>query len=403
MRIVIAAGLGESGHQTVARAIKDSGRVRGHQCDQIDIWPKDSNVARDVIFGLYRTYSGRGLASMPSVLGSREVADALIADMMPRIAVPADVDVIIATHATDADILAAWAQLSGFAGRLVVVHTDFTPFPVRALDRADDFVGVIPSASASAAVRRRQRPLGMPVLPGVPSPLAPPDDRRRLIVTAGAVLSRSAEDLVDLGLQLADALPEAEVEVCLGRSSETGSRSSWDGGRLDGTGPRVAYHDSLTSLLASARLVVTKPSGATVAEATSLGAVPVLTPSVIPWERKAAGYLVQRGVAVEPRYGESVIDCAIRTWHDRHLISSAVAAAETLDLAGSADRLWQLLEGIGPRAGFTDDEIGLYGDVRRGLERAASDRDPLERTAATLQRLLDGHFDWNGLGSPPAR
>lgn len=396
MRVGITAGLGDSGHQTVARAIAATGRSRGHHCEKIEIWPHNSRVSSDVLFGLYRRYAETGLPSMPSTLGAESVVESIVQEMVPRVEVDADIDTIVATHATDADVLSAWAERSDFKGQLVVVHTDFTPFPVRALNRVDFFVGVIASVSAGADIRRRQHPIGFPVLgPDDPDP-SPATKRGRLVVTAGAVSSRSTDELIELGNQLSSALPDAMVEVCLGRPDGT------DEARRDGVPPtdepgvRVGSRTSLAPLLATARIVVTKPSGATLAEAFALGAVPVLSESVIPWERKAVGYLAQLGVVVLPRFGESMIDCVRRLWNDDQLMASAQLAGRSLDLGQSSTRLWDLIEGSGgPARPFTAAEIDLYGRVRAQLRTAVRAGDPLSRTAVRLGELLDGHFGWH--------
>jgi UDP-N-acetylglucosamine:LPS N-acetylglucosamine transferase len=312
-------------------------------------------------------------------------------DLMPGLSLP-DVDVLIGVHPWAAYFFAELAQRDGFGGPIIAVNTDFYPFPALAHPRIDLYTGVFPKLVLQPAHRARQRAIGMPVRAGFLRPGPPTAQRDLLVVAVGARPFIPLDDVMTIASALQRTLPDAQVVVCAGREPADSPPRSWPS-------DLEIRHGStdLSDLMTRARLVVTRPSGATVAEAIAARAVPVLLPSDVPWEAEAGRHLVYEGLAVPlPVRPESIEAAVAGIWADEQRIDAIVAAGAELELGSSAARLWQLAEAgrpvvaDDPRAFLGAAEAELLDGYLKVLDDART-KDPMPRTAAFLQRAM---LDW---------
>lgn len=330
----IASGVGDSGHESIARAIRDEGVARGHRYEPWELWPADSPCARDVLFGMYREYAREGNSALPAIIGSSELRDAISADLAQTNSVP-DVDVIIAVHPWSAHAVATLATAADFTGLVVWVHADFTPFPIVFHPRIDFYVGTWPRPPGSVPRDARLLSLGIPVRASFTARDAKPaHDRDGLVIADGATPFNDPETLLRRARAMQKAVPAAHVTLCIGHASLPVSA------RAPGDVQVIRGQRDLGAIMATARIVVTKPGVATVAEAIASGAIPAVTKSVVPWEAKARRYLLDHGVAAP--YTD---DAALRRlWDGESYANSIVAAGAALELETSAERLWRAIE-----------------------------------------------------------
>jgi UDP-N-acetylglucosamine:LPS N-acetylglucosamine transferase len=399
MRVAVASDVGDSGHKSAAQAIAAEGGARGHQVQDFDPWPADSAVAGHVLFQMFRDYAAEGVAGLPPVIEQPGLWPAMVADLLPQLTLP-DADALVGTHPWAAGLLAELARRDGFGGVVIGVNTDFYAFPASTHPRIDYYTGVFPKAVLPPVHRVRQRPLGIPVRPGfagpgasaVPGPGPAPADRDVLLVTVGARAFIPLAGIIEFAASLQRALPGARVMVCTGRAAGGAASGPAAGRQRGGVDVRHGLAD-LSALMRQARLVVSRPSGLTVAEALAAGSVPVLIPSDVPWEADAARHLVHAGLAVPlPPARPLDIGPVAALWPDRDRIAALSRAGARLELGRSASRLWDLIEAgrPGPALAMTPAEEELRASYLLRLA-AAEHADPMPRTAAFLRQAM---LDW---------
>jgi UDP-N-acetylglucosamine:LPS N-acetylglucosamine transferase len=407
MRVAVASDVGDSGHKSAAAAIAAEGAARGHCVQEFDPWPVGSAVAGQVLFQMFRDYAARGVAGLPPVIEQPGLWPEMAADLLPALTLP-DADALVGTHPWAAGLLAELARRDGFGGVVIGVNTDFYPFPSSTHPRIDYYTGVFAKSVLPPAQRARLRPLGIPVRPGFtgpamaaaaaggPGPAAgqgqgpalAPVDRDVLLVTVGARAFIPLAGIIEFAAQLQRVLPGARVIVCAGRAG--GGPAT--GRQRGGVEVRYGLAD-LSALMRQARLVVSRPSGLTVAEALAVGAVPVLIPSDVPWEADAARHLVHAGLAVPLPAGRPPDAGPVAAmWSDRDRIAALARAGARLELGRSASRLWDLIEvgRPGPPPALSPAEEELRAAYLLRLE-AAQQADPMPRTAAFLRQAM---LDW---------
>ena len=305
-------------------------------------------VAGRVLFQMFRDYAARGVTALPPVIEQPGLWPEMVADLLPALTLP-DADALVGTHPWAAGLLAEVARRDGFGGVVIGVNTDFYPFPASTHPRIDYYTGVFPKPVLPPALRARLRPLGIPVRPGFAGPApapatagpAPatglalaPADREVLLVTVGARAFIPLAGIIEFAGELQRVLPAARVVVCTGRAA-------------DGAAAGVQRHGvdvwrglaDLSGLMRQARLVISRPSGLTVAEALAAGAVPVLIPSDVPWEADAARHLAHAGLAVPLRAARPLDAAAVAAlWLDADRIAALAEAGARLELSASASR-----------------------------------------------------------------
>jgi len=391
-----ASDVGDSGHKSVSQAIVEAGLARNHACEEFPLWPDESVVARDVLFRMFREYANRRLSGLPPVIEQPGLEPEMARDMMPGLSLP-DVDVLIGVHPWAAYFFAELAQRDGFEGPIIAVNTDFYEFPALAHPRIDLYTGVFPKLVLPPAHRARQRAIGMPVRSGFCQAGPPAAERDLLVAAVGARPFIPLDEILAVCSDLQRRLPGVRVVVCAGREPA-------DSPPCDPPSNIEIRHGAtdLSDLMTRARLVLTRPSGATVAEAIAAGAVPVLLPSDVPWEADAGRHLVYDELAVPLPRGagptvEPIVDVVAGLWSDDHRVDAIVAAGRRLELGRSAERLWQLAEAGRPvaeesRALLEPAEAELLAGYLRTLDEAERS-DPMPRTAAFLRRAM---LDWYG-------
>jgi UDP-N-acetylglucosamine:LPS N-acetylglucosamine transferase len=412
MRVAVASDVGDSGHKSAALAIAAEGTARGHRVQDFDPWPAGSAVAGQILFQMFRDYAAEGVAGLPPVIEQPGLWPEMVADLLPGLTLP-DADALVGTHPWAAGLLAELARRDGFGGVVIGVNTDFYAFPASTHPRIDYYTGVFPKAVLPPAHRARQRPLGIPVRPGFaglgapaaagpgpaagaaagPGPAPAPADRDVLLVTVGARAFIPLAGIIELAAELQRALPGARVVVCTGRAAD-GAADSPAVADCPPGGVEVRHGlADLSPLMRQARLVVSRPSGLTVAEALAAGAVPVLVPSDVPWEADAARHLVHAGLAV-PLPPARPLDAGpvAALWRDRDRITALTRAGARLELGRSASRLWDLIEAgrPAPSPALAPAEEDLRAGYLLRLE-AAQRSDPMPRTAAFLRQAM---LDW---------
>ena len=392
MRMAYASDVGDSGHKSVSQAIVEEGLARNHACEEFPLWPDDSVVARDVLFRMFREYANRRLSCLPPVIEEPGLEPEMARDLMPGLSLP-DVDVLIGVHPWAAYFFAELAQRDGFEGPIIAVNTDFYEFPALAHPRIDLYTGVFPKRILPPAHRARQRAIGMPVRSGFCQAGPPVAERDLLVAAVGARPFIPLDEILAACSALQRRLPGVRVVVCAGREPA-------DSPPFDPPSNIEIRHGAtdLSDLMTRARLVLTRPSGATVAEAIAAGAVPVLLPSDVPWEADAARHLVYEGLAVPlPGKAGPIVDAIAGLWSDDRRVEAIAAAGRRLELGRSAERLWQLAEAGRPaaeesRALMEPAETELLEGYLRTLDEAERS-DPMPRTAAFLRRAM---LDWYG-------
>jgi hypothetical protein len=446
MRVAVASDVGDSGHKSAAQAIAAEGAARGHRVLDFDPWPAGSAVAGRILFQMFRDYAALGVAGLPPVIEQPGLWPEMVADLLPGLTLP-DADALVGTHPWAASLLAELARRDGFGGVVVGVNTDFYAFPASTHPRIDYYTGVFPKAVLPPAHRARQRPLGIPVRPGFAGPGAAaaagaaaagvvatagraPAERDVLLITVGARAFIPLAGIIEFAAGVQRALPDARVIVCTGRGTDgtAGGRATAGGrvaaGGLVAAGGRATVGQAastqapdsppcgvdvrhgladLSPLMRQARLVISRPSGLTVAEAMAAGAVPVLIPSDVPWEADAARHLVHAGLAV-PLPPTRPLDArqldagpldarpVAALWPDINRIAALARNGARLELGRSASRLWDLIEAgrPGPPPALSPAEEELRADYLLRLE-AARQSDPMPRTAAFLRQAM---LDW---------
>jgi UDP-N-acetylglucosamine:LPS N-acetylglucosamine transferase len=391
MRMAYASDVGDSGHKSVCLAIVEEGVARNHTCEEFGLWPEGSVVARDVLFRMFREYANRRLPGLPPVIEEPGLEPEMALDMMPGLSLP-DVDVLIGVHPWAAYFFAELAERDGFEGPIIAVNTDFYEFPALAHPRIDIYTGVFPKLVLPPAHRARQRAIGMPVRSGFRRPGPPAAERNLIVAAVGARPFIPLDDVLTVCSALQRRLPDVQVVVCAGREpADSAPRSTPSNIEM-----RHGATD-LSDLMTKARFVITRPSGATVAEAIAAGAVPVLLPSDVPWEADAGRHLVYEGLAVPlPAEAEPIVEAVAALWTDADRIGAIVAAGRRLELDRSAERLWELAEAgrpapvEDPRAFLDPAEAELLEGYLRTLDEAQGG-DPMPRTAAFLRRAM---LDW---------
>jgi hypothetical protein len=404
MRVAVASDVGDSGHKSAAQAIAAEGAARGHRVLDFDPWPAGSAVAGQILFQMFRDYAALGVAGLPPVIEQPGLWPEMVADLLPGLTLP-DADALVGTHPWAASLLAELARRDGFGGVVIGVNTDFYAFPASVHPRIDYYTGVFPKAVLPPAHRARQRPLGIPVRPGFagsgaaagPAAAPAPADRDVLLVTVGARAFVPLAGIIELAAELQRALPDARVIVCTGRGADGTASSQAPDSPPCGVDVRHGLAD-LSPLMRQARLVISRPSGLTVAEAMAAGAVPVLIPSDVPWEADAARHLVHAGLAVPlppARYldaGPLDAGPVAALWPDTSRIAALARAGARLELGRSAGRIWDLLEAgrPGPPPALSPAEEELRAGYLLRLD-AAQQSDPMPRTAAFLRQAM---LDW---------
>jgi hypothetical protein len=388
MRVAIASDVGDSGHKSAALAIAEAGAARGHQCQEFDPWPDGSVVADRVLFQMFRDYAARGLPCLPPVIELPGLWLEMAADLLPALTLP-DVDALVGTHPWAAGILAELASRDGFGGMVMAVGTDFYPFPASAYPRVDIYTGVFPKPVLPPVQRPRMQPLGIPVRAGF-APGAALADRDVLLVTVGARAFVPLAEIVEFASALQRALPGAEVVMCTGRETSVSAVS-------DPRGAVDIRHGlaDLSGLMRRARLVVSRPSGLTVAEALAAGCVPVLLPTDVPWEAEAARHLIYAGLAVAlPATRPLDTETVAALWDDQNRIGAIVRTGTGWELHRSVGRIWDLIEAgrpeLDPAAPLSPAEDELRTGYLTVLDEAQG-TDPMPRTAAFLRQAM---LDW---------
>ncbi|GAA0314880.1 hypothetical protein NE235_31975 [Actinoallomurus spadix] len=391
MRMAYASDVGDSGHKSVSLAIVEEGVARGHTCEEFALWPEDSVVARDVLFRMFREYANRRLPVLPPVIEHPELEPEMARDMLPDLSLP-DVDVLIGVHPWAAYFFAELARRDGFDGPIIAVNTDFYEFPALAHPRIDIYTGVFPKLILPPADRARQRAIGMPVRSGFRRPGPPAAERNLIVAAVGARPFIPLDDVVAMCSALQRRLPDVRVVVCAGReAADSPLRSTPSNIEI------LHGATDLSDLMTKARLVITRPSGATVAETIAAGAVPALLPSDVPWEADAGRHLVWEGLAVPlPARAEAIVEAIEGLWADDRRVGAITGAGRRLELDRSAERLWELAEAgrpapvKDPRALLEPAEAELLEGYLRTLDEAQRS-DPMPRTAALLRRAM---LDW---------
>ncbi|HEX5295161.1 MAG TPA: hypothetical protein VFX25_40345 [Streptosporangiaceae bacterium] len=393
MRVAVASDVGDSGHKSAAMAIAAEGAARGHRACDFDLWPAGSVVAGRVLFQMFRDYAARGVTALPPVIEQPGLWPEMVADLLPALTLP-DADALVGTHPWAAGLLAEVARRDGFGGVVIGVNTDFYPFPASTHPRIDYYTGVFPKPVLPPAMRARLRPLGIPVRPGFADPTSAagpavaPADRDVLLVTVGARAFIPLSGILEFAAELQRVLPAARVVVCTGRGADGVSA----GVQRRGVDVRHGLAD-LSGLMRQARLVISRPSGLTVAEALAAGAVPVLIPSDVPWEADAARHLAHAGLAVPLRAARPLDAAPVAAlWPDAGRIAALAEAGARLELRASASRLWDLIESgrPGPPPPLPRAEEVLRAAYLLRLE-AAQRADSMPRTAAFLRQAM---LDW---------
>lgn len=245
-------------------------------------------------------------------------------------------DHLICTHPYTAHAAAQVAARVGWSGRLVEVHTNFTPFPVFPHPRIDAACG--PKMARVDLRCRATYFTGIPVRPGFGAAHRPRGD---------AVLLMGGADGFAPLTQMRDALRRLgrPLIIATGRNTDLAATLRRDA-RPDET--ILCGLGDLSDLMASCRAVITKASGVTVAEALATHTPVVFPPSIIPWEHEAAGRLLAMGVGLTlPDWSQPAIATLARALDDDQRMADLGHAGNSLIGTGAED-VWRIVLGHAP-------------------------------------------------------
>jgi len=377
LRALIVTGFHKSGHDVAAAALAEEGRARGHEVHIVNIYPADDPVARDVLFKIFRDFALVRNPHLPDVLRAPELFSALAADLHDSVDLRG-IDVAFGTHPYSTHVLAEAALAQDAKSLIADVHTDWTPFPVCPHHRIDRYFGAFPAAGSSRWVRRRQVAIGIPVRGTFrPSPRA--HSRRTIAVFGGTNGWYGCSDALD-SLEAAGIFGPYQVEIFTSSQNAT---------KLIGRWATATFHTEVTDVsyvLQRARLVLTKPSGLTVAESLACHTPVVLLPSVVPWEANARRWLVDLAACKALPRTEAEGAAFLRTeLEGTKPFTNPEADALGAKCAAAAEIAWRTVEKPEPPLP-PPDTLAPYFDTL-----AYSNDSGLPRTRAVLRALLK---DW---------
>ena len=215
-------------------------------------------------------------------------------------------DLVVSTYPTPAGVLSA-LKLAGAVGTAsATILTDY------AIHSQWTHQGVDLYIAGSDIIRRglidwgipadRVLATGIPVRPGFASPHPPRSEDGPVLVMVGAVgMLRGAFTLCR---SLTTASPRTIV-VC-GRDEKLRGKLLALTAARDGRLTVHGYVDEVWSLMAEARLLVTKPGGITTSEALAMGLPMVLCGAIPGQEEENQAFLVAAGAARAPRHMRQV-------------------------------------------------------------------------------------------------
>lgn len=291
-RTLLFGGFSRSGHDSLISALQEG--FGNSDCRPAELRWRDiiPGVENHPLFSLHR--GGYNPDAMSAFMDKIEIPRLLAVDLFPITGFLSDFDLVVSVHPWTSFVIAESALRRGLNDLVIVdVAADYCSVPVVEHERINLYVGGIGARPVSARVRARISPTGVPAR----STFALPDKRieGRLFVSAGR--TGYAQRAAIAGLQAAlPAIGPTEVIVAVSGNYQ--------------------YRGKLEKLVGSAKLallpdvrdpapwartsewILTKGSGAAVAEALATGAVVVTYDTGVFWEDEAARYLHSVGATL---------------------------------------------------------------------------------------------------------
>lgn len=332
-RCTLMSGFHRSGHDFAVRALLE--RVPP------DIQATDSGPVLAQMEGsllklgnIFRVCASRNIP-LPRLLNSESVLTAICDSSRDLILQTLEnSDAIIATHPYTAFAVSEHAKQSGWPGRILEVHTNFTPYPVFPHARLDFACG--------PRIDRQDLRTTCTYFTGIPVRRAftptPAQTRDGLLIVGGAdgfgALKEIRNGLRPLGKRMFLAVGRNyRLEEQLRSSRRPGEKI-------------ISNEFDLSQLMRSCEAVVTKASGVTVAEAIASRTPLVFPPPIIPWEAEAAARLSAAGAGhVCPSWSCEDVDDLGEWLASRNSLARSVTRAARLNGEESAAAIWSVLLG----------------------------------------------------------
>lgn len=285
MRVLVLGGFERSGHDALAAALEQVGRERGHEVVNW-CWRDHIDLAEHVLFQVHHIAASRDVPWLAGVLDSTRIAGALALDLGKWVS--ADFDAVISVHPWSTSIANRALTDGASQSFLVDLTADFTPFPVLVCPRVDCYLGPGPHRPLPLRVRHRSLQVGLPVRKSFSGSTT----KRKpglLVVSAGAGAWLIAKTAACLPVVTEALSPSWLVALAPTVESAVEWRTA-----LERVGVAAEVRTGITDtgpLLSDATWLLTKASGAAVAEGLAAGCAVLALESGVFWEDEARAYL----------------------------------------------------------------------------------------------------------------
>lgn len=279
--VAIVYGYHKSGHFTAAKALKSEFDQKGYDSSIHNIW-QSQNSSVDALFSVFRDVVQFQSPIFPDFMLEPNflstIAESI--DVAPSIL---NADILVSTHPYSTFVLA-----SKVGNRKVAsVHTDFTPFPVIQHENVFLYTGCFPKSDLPAHVANRVYGTGIPTNIEANNSVAKED---RIAVMGGADGFGNIVEILDYLREIAH---NYEFDVVCGRNEELRRRVK-ENSRTKVYG----FVEDLEPVYAKSKFVFTKGSGLTITEALNTQNIPILSPTLLPWEHEASIQIAGRGIGI---------------------------------------------------------------------------------------------------------
>lgn len=386
LRVLIVGGFEESGHDQRSRALAEEGADRGHVVREWR-WRDQLPIDAHPVFHLHRIGVQHGAPHLSGLLYYPGLPAALERDLAKHLPV-SSADVVVSTHSWSMAISSRALEMAKSNALLVDCHGDFTPGPAAVSPRVDAYVGAIISRSLPLPARNRIWLTGPPVresfsrgVPGV--------QRHNFLTVIGGASSWFIEEIAPVVQLLADATRPDRVLVL---SKNPDSIARWKAVlRLPAAleAEYIAGREDISDLLLQSRWLVTKASGAAVAEGLACGCRVICIPSGVFWEDEARAHLAANGAV-------AAIDRSMPVAEVRRILSGIKELHPIGDLCRkAASAIWDVIESGCPIKDSPREEIAALSKIAELLDDG--NLHGLEHTGIALKsgiRAWGGRVDW---------